>query len=231
MKRYQLFLAYYTLIATLALFIASIFFAPKPQGFLLTLFVIPISIYFWFLVSGASKHHPSDPSSQNQNRGGTKFPLIVLIILFISTFSIFAYSEITNRPQNLESESATYSQQISSLKLDLEKQNKEFSEIIARELGRINSELINIKGVQKVNVDSTVMGDTTSQVGTVTISDKKYPTVDVYLEKSISSKVVAKAEFGKTYTFIEKDQDWYLILLGAKEGFIRSQFVKEVLSE
>lgn len=235
MKRYQLFLAYYTLIATLALFIWSIFFAPKPQGFLLTLFVIPISLYFWLLVSGVSKPYPSDPSSENQNRGEkTKLPLIVLIILFISVFSVFAYSEISSRPLNSESESASAFKQISSLKLELEKQNKAFHEKheeMVGELRELKDELINIKWVQKVNEDATVMGDATSLVGTVTIKGQENQTVNVYAEKSASSKVLGKAEFGKTYTFIEKDQDWYLILLGNKEGFISSQFVKEVLYE
>jgi len=228
MKRYQLFLAYYTLIATLALFIWSIFFIQKPQGFLLTLFIIPISLYFWILVTGVSKLRPSDPSTENQNQGKrTKFPLIVLMTLFISSFSIFAYSEINSRSLNQESASAPVVKQVSSLKLELENQNKTFHEELIRELGKVKDQLINLKGVQKVTPDTGILGDATS-VGTVTIKDKQYPIVNVYKEKNISSEVIGKAEFGKTYTFIEKDQTWYLILLGEKQGYIQSEFVKEV---
>jgi uncharacterized protein YgiM (DUF1202 family) len=78
-----------------------------------------------------------------------------------------------------------------------------------------------------VTEDAGILGEVIALVGTITIKDPKNQTVNVYAEKSVSSKLIGKAEFGKNYTFLEKDQDWYLILLEEKEGFIRSQFVKE----
>jgi len=232
MMGWKLFLAYYTLITSLALFIWSIFYAQKPEGFFLTILIIPIGIYFWILVAGAAKPRSSDSSAENQKpRGGAKFPLIVLMTLFVSSFSIFVYSEIESRSLNQQSSAIQTSKQISSLRLELEKQNKVFHEETLGELGKIKNQLINLKDAQKVTEDTKILGDVTALVGTVTIKDQKNQTVNVYAEKSVSSKLVGLAEFGKNYTFLEKDQDWYLILLGAKEGFIRSLFVKEIQYE
>lgn len=229
MMGWKLFLAYYTLITSFVLFIWSIFQAPKPEGFFLTILIIPISLYFWILVSGVSKPRPSDSSPENQKpRGEAKLPLIILMTLFVSTFSIFVYSEIMNRSLNSQSSAIQTSKQISSLKLELEKQNKAFHEATLGELGKIKNQLINLKTAQKVTEDTEILGDVTTLVGTVTIKDAKNQTISVYAEKSVSSKLVGKAEFGKNYTFLENDQDWYLILLDSKEGFVRSQFVKEV---
>ena len=234
MKRYQLLLAYYTLIITVVLFFWSIFFTPKPLSFLLTLLVAPTGIYFWLLVTGTSKPQPSEAPIENQkHKGQPKFPFVVLMTLFISSFSIFIYSEITNR-SSLNSQLAvttSVAKQIGSLKLELGDQNKAFRDDMVKELKTVKNELANIKSKQKVTKEATVMGDTTLQVGTITIADKKYPTANVYQEKILSSSIVGKIEFGKTYTFIEKTPDWYLVLIGEKEGYVSNQFVKEVQYE
>lgn len=226
MKGYRLFLAYYTFITSLALFIWSIFYAPKPQNFLLTALIVPTSLYFWLLIGGVSK----PPSSTSENQGkNINFPLIVLMTLFVSSFSIFVYSTANNRSSNSELVPTSISKQIDSLKLELKNQNKVFHEETVVELSKLKNQLINLKSAQKVTENTEILGDITALAGTVTIKDKIYPTVNVYSEKSTSSAVLGKAEFGKTYTFIEKNQDWYLILIGTKEGFINSKFVKEVL--
>jgi len=71
------------------------------------------------------------------------------------------------------------------------------------------------------------MGDSTVKVGSITIVDKNTNCRCLFGKKLIL-KVVGIIEFGKTYTFIQKDADWYLLLLDGKEGFVNSQFVKEV---
>ncbi|MDP2585493.1 MAG: hypothetical protein Q8P29_01280 [Candidatus Levybacteria bacterium] len=227
MGTWKIFLAYYTFIVSLVLFIWSIFYAQKPEGFFLTLLIIPINLYFLLLIAGVGKSQSSNSPSENQGTG-SKLPQVVLMTLFVSTFSIFVYSEISSRSINSQSPaSLSVSKQINSLALDLEKQNKESYEDLIKELGKIKNQLINLKAAQKVSEDAGILGETTVLVGTITISDPKNQTITVYAEKSVSSKIVGKAEFGKNYTFLEKDQDWYLILLGVEEGFIRSQFVKE----
>lgn len=246
MKRYQLFLAFYTLITSTSLFIWSLIFAPKPQGFFLTLLIIPTSLYFWLIVLGVYKPQLADSHSENQNgKESSKLPLIILMTLFISSFSLFVYSIISSR--SLSSESVflpVVSKEISSLRQEIEKlnqndklnQNTELSEKMAKELNAVKSELADLKSGQKGIEDTSILGEEASQGGTLTIKDKKNSTVNVYEEKSLSSKIIGKAEFGKTYIFIEKNQDWYLILLtdvqknqnSEKQGFISSQFVKEV---
>lgn len=232
MKRYQLFLAYYTILASLGLFIWSIFFAQNPQGFLLTLLVIPIGIYFGLLVAGVAKSKPTDTSSENNTH--KKYPsifLIVLTTLFISSFSIFVYSAISNR--SLDAQSASLlkiSKHINGLQKTFESQNETLYKELTKDIQDVKTRLIDIKTSQKNSEEKSVLDAATAlQVGTVTIKDQKNQTVTVYQEKNSSSKTVGKAEFGTIYTFIEKDKDWYLILLGEKEGFISSQFVKEIV--
>lgn len=223
MKGYRLFLAYYTFIVSLVLFIWSIFYAPKPQGFLLTALIAPVSIYFWLLILGISKA-PSPSENQSQ---GTKFFLIFLMSLLISSVSIFIYSGFGNRSSNRDSATAPLLNEISSLKLQLENKNNSFNQKLIQELAAVKSQLENIKGTQKA-IDDPMIEDVATLTGTVTIKDKVNQTINVYSEKSTSSATIGKAEFGKNYTFIEKTENWYLILLGAREGFISSQFVKEV---
>lgn len=231
MRGWRFFLAYYTLITSLTLFIWSIFFAQKPQSFFLTLLVIPTSFYFWLLVTGVLKSHSPDSPSENQTHNQyVKYPLLVLTTLFISSFSIFIYSLINSRLIASESASLlTASQQLNSLKQELENQNKALRQELVREIQEIKNQLINIKSTQESTGDKNVLKATTTlQVGTITIKDQKNPTVNAYKDKNLSSEVIGIAEFGKTYTFIEKDQNWYLVLLGEKEGYINGEFVKEV---
>lgn len=148
--------------------------------------------------------------------------------LFISSASILAYSTVNNRSLSSNLTSLPTFKQFDSFKLELEAQNKAFREDILKEFEGLKNQLINMKTTQKITEDTEALGDTAPAVGTITIIDKRYPTVNVYAKQSSTSTVIGKAEFGQKYTFIEKNQDWYLILLETKEGFINNQFVKEI---
>ncbi len=242
MKRYQLFLAYYTLITSTSLFIWSLIFASKPQGFFLTLLIIPISLYFWLIVLGIFKPQPAKSLFINQiGEEGSKWPLIILMTLFISSFSLLVYSIISSRSPGSESVLLpAVSKEISSLRQEIEKlsPDKESSANakLAEELKAVKSKLTDLQSGQKRIEEASFSAEEASPGGTLTIKDKKNSTVNVYERKSLTSKIIGKAEFGKTYIFIEKYPDWYLVLLAdvqknqnsGGQGFISSQFVKEV---
>jgi len=229
MKGWRIFLAYYTLVVSLALFIWSLFFAQKPQGFLLTLLVVPINFYFWLLVAGFGRHSLDSSEGQSEQKY-VKYPFLVLATVFISSFSIFFYSLINSRVSSSESASLSrISQQIDSLKKELADQNKELEAKIIEKTQDLQSSIAKIESAQKIAGDKNVLEATTAlEVGTVTIKDEKNKKINVYKDKSLSSEIIGKAEFGKMYTFIEKDQNWYLILFNDKQGYIQSELVKEV---
>jgi hypothetical protein len=229
MKGWRIFLAYYTLVVSLALFIWSLFFAQKPQGFLLTLLVVPIGFYFWLLVAGFGRHSLDSSESQSEQKYA-RYPFLVLATVFISSFSIFFYSLINSRVSSSESASLSrISQQIDSLKKELADQNKELEAKIIEKTQDLQSSIAKIESAQKTAGDKNVLDATTAlEVGTVTIKDEKNKKINVYKDKSLSSEIIGKAEFGKMYTFIEKDQNWYLILFNDKQGYIQSELVKEV---
>ncbi|MBI4099385.1 hypothetical protein HY440_00080 [Candidatus Microgenomates bacterium] len=220
MKRYQLFLAYYTLAISAAIFAWSIFWGPKPQSFILAAIFIPVAIYFGLVFSG---HSTQDFDQQEQN----KIPLVILATLFISTISLLAYN-LTN-PTSADKLSAL-SSQIQSLRGDIASLNKPTADpnaSTAAEIKKIKADLTNLKLAQSgSDLTSVLSADASS--GIVTIKDSKNKTVNVYQDKSLSATISAKIEFGKTYPFIDKDPNWYLVLVSGKQGFVQSLLLKEV---
>ena len=150
MKKYQLFLAYYTLIASLSLFFWSIFWGPKPQSFFLTLVIIPISLYFWLIMTG---HHrgAGDATEDQDQRLHVRLPLIILATLFISTLSIFVYSVAYSKSLSTQSASIlSISREVAALKQELEKNNQDKElkgqfDKITSEIAAIRKDLSNIE--------------------------------------------------------------------------------------
>lgn len=62
----------------------------------------------------------------------------------------------------------------------------------------------------------------------VTISNSKWPTVDVFAEKNNSSRIVGQAIYNKSYPYTKKESGYYYIALSdTVYGWIHSQFVRE----
>ncbi|MBI4099375.1 hypothetical protein HY440_00030 [Candidatus Microgenomates bacterium] len=218
MAKYRLFLAYYTLAATVSLFAWAIIWGPKPQSLLWPLLAIPIAIYFALTFTG---HLESAPES------GSKFPLLVLAALFVSLVGVLAYT--ASLPPKTDTSAALLSE-IQSLRQEVAKlapapTGQDAS--TAAELRRIKSELGTLKSAPPSS-PSSLLTDDNSQVGIVTIKDPKTQTVNVYQDKTLSGKVIAKMEQGKTYPFIDKNPSWYLILVSSQQGYVASSAVKEV---
>lgn len=238
-------MAYYTLITSVILFFWSIFMAPKPQGFILTLLILPIALFFLLPIIKISQDEEVDHPSENKNRRQTpKLTLAILATLFISSFSLFVYTSVNAYILSPEAVSPTMVfDKINSVDKKIDDLNKTTQSYyqMSDELETIRKEIAKAQ-LEKKTSNSQVLGDLTTQVGTVTITNKSNQTISVYEKKDISSKIIGKAEFGKNYTFLEKDKDWYLIILadssngqsaettsiGGQEGYVNSQFMKEV---
>lgn len=214
--RKQLILAYYTFFVSIALFLWALFIVQKPEGFLLAFLFIPTSLYFFLSFTG--RFHPE---ATHAEKHGT-IPLVILLTLFISAVSIFVFStiETTKKPAAADTTLLQHvAKQIATLSEKLDNQNNASNTRLQKEVEKIKQQLMK-------ETDANPSAKTTATVGTITPKDMSTPAT-IYQEKSISSPVVGTAEFGKNYTYLEKDGEWYLIF-GEKEGYVSDQFVKEV---
>lgn len=244
MRKFQLILSYYSLFASMGLFIWSILLGPKPFGFLITALVIPIAIYFWIIILGLSKikavEYPKEAKSQESL---SKLSLGILFTLLISTVSLFTFSFINTQILNSEDSSDPSSKVSSRLSLmdqeieNINEKNDENFDAIMEELDDIknnssksDSESSSSTTTKKTE-DDGVLGDSDSKIGAIMLKTESSKST-VYKEKNISSDEVGKAEFGKKYTFLDKTNEWYLILFtngtDTEEGFISASSVKEV---
>ena len=66
------------------------------------------------------------------------------------------------------------------------------------------------------------------ELGFITISDGKWTKVDVFQDKSTSSKIIGQAQYGETYAYTKKEDGYYYITLSqTMSGWIHGQFVRE----
>ncbi|OGE32364.1 hypothetical protein A3C59_05210 [Candidatus Daviesbacteria bacterium RIFCSPHIGHO2_02_FULL_36_13] len=77
------------------------------------------------------------------------------------------------------------------------------------------------------------LGITKEIGGYITINDARWDDVSIYADKSYTSKIISKAEFGKAYRYTKKEPNWYLISLTAEEktGWVSSRFFKEITTD
>lgn len=210
MKKFQLLLPYYTLIVSTTLVLWAIFVNTKPESLILALLFLPCGLYFWLTAArGIKNDTPHDPKTLRT----------LFFALIISCLSSFVYAIVIGQTQITPVQTPKVKENAKQVVLDPK---------IMDELQKINTRLEKIEAGQKSSVTQEVLG-TNSQIRSVTPKDPKVPFVDVYEEKSSSSKKIGQAEFGKVYLFLEKDSNWYLIFTGGQIGYIDSTMVKETI--
>ncbi len=211
MKKFQIILAYYTLIVSTALLIWAIFVSSRPESFLVALLFIPCGIYFWATAAGIIK---ADFSKDNM----TKTVPFFLMALLASSLSALIYSGVISYSNKSQKQVKTIQTEYSSDRVTQRLDN------LTQEVEKLST-----KPVQPVPAKA-ILGQSDQKINTITLKEKPETTpVNIYKEKSTSSEVVGTAEFGKPYIFLSKDDSWYLVYENNKEGYIESSMVKEVL--
>lgn len=89
MKKYHTLLAYYSLIISTLLIVWSTIFVSKHSGYILALLILPISVYFWILVTGKLPHAHSEDSAPDSSRA--IFTFLLTIAFIIGSASIVLY--------------------------------------------------------------------------------------------------------------------------------------------
>ena len=231
MLKYLIFLYYYSLITTIALFIYSIGFAPQPSGLLLVLFLIPISVYFWLSSTQRSKKIPVPNGDATPGSGGKlSAPLIVLATLFISGFSIYTYTLLNNREAKQTPPELTKTiDALNAIMTNAQLSSSAEAQLV-KEIQNIKAKLDSRTTPGLVTPSPTKIASASAasdHIGFITIKDPKRKTVDVYQKKSSASAVVGKAEFGKEYFFTKKEDAWYFTTLTDEtEGWVSDQYMK-----
>jgi len=168
--------------------------------------------------------------------------IILITVAFLTV--LFSYSSakkfLLSRFDKIEKKQAEILQELKKNKPASLSTNQPPSSDLIEELGRLKAEVTKLKmqleeqkdilGLSKTLLTPTISLSKTETIGInfVTISDKKWQTVDVFQDKNSSSKIIGQAVYGKYYPYTKKENGYYFISLNdSLNGWIHSQFVKE----
>lgn len=227
-------LFYYCVFVATALAVYLVLFAPRPQGILLFVLFTPVPIFFWKRVvktygkGGSTFSDLASPGgSLSKKELRNLFALVLLTSVLVSASTVVAYSR-ASKPE-VESASITKSQTQSledelyetSSQVDLVQMS---NEAILRELKDLKRELTTDTITEAENTTDTtknVEKETMLKINTAS-------PIDIYEDKSYSSKVIGKSE-KSIYPYTQKVDTWYLILLpNGTEGWVSASFVTEL---
>jgi hypothetical protein len=230
--KYIVFLFYYSLIVSTAIFVWSIYKAPKPLGLLFVILILPMGLYFWTRLRGAKSRAAAHGVEGEKVKDRVGMPLllsmVVILTLLISAFSIFAYV-MYQENSGIKEKDQEVLEQIKILQED----NKKLSE----SLDEVKSSLLEVEtsssGIDQETDDfiseiSGPKGTIEPISGYVTIKDNRWKTLDIYQTNIITSATVGQAELGETYEYYKVDNNWYQIELNnGVRGWIDGRFVSE----
>lgn len=242
MKSYFKLLSFYSLLVTTGLFIASLFYIPRPENFLFLLLFFPTAVFFW--LKGPNRlDKEGSPTTTIPPQRLAFVALIILTVLFISNLTLYTYlkwgknSLKINNSEGFE-QSQTNSQALREVQELIEDlQNKEASnQSFSKDIEQLQSEIADLKSTDSLKAE--IMGIAESSISSqentllrfVTINTKKWQTLDVFKNKSSTSSVIAQIEYGKNYPFTQKEPGWYKITLPDNRlGWVKDQYLKEVI--
>ena len=248
MKNIEKFLFVYSLLITTAILFAAILFAPKPSNFMIILFLVPVVYYLWLKMV-------SDADKKDNKAFGKRAMAIVAIILItssiLSSLGIYLYSKRVTT----ETVSEKAAQKVLSDNV-LDSQDKphvqELPKDIGEELAAIKEELIKLRAEQRgisailgistspdeiegiisdlENVDGIDVSTTPKDVlGSISVRDS-YTRIDAHTEAAASSRIVGSMNKGKTYSYTNKNGNWYLIKTDqGTTGWVFASFVEEAI--
>ncbi|KKQ25046.1 MAG: hypothetical protein US40_C0004G0084 [Candidatus Roizmanbacteria bacterium GW2011_GWC2_37_13] len=169
--------------------------------------------------------------------------IIVIIIAFLTV--LFSYSSakkfLLNRFDQIEKKQAEILQELKKNRpTTISSTGQSPSSDLIQEVGRLKAEVAKLKDQVEEQDDILGLSETSLtpilslsptksvSINFVTISDRKWQSVEVYETKSSSSKIIGQAVYGKYYPYTEKENGYYFINLNDDiTGWIHSQFVKE----
>lgn len=228
------FLFYYCVFAVTGLAVYMALFAPRPEGLLLFVLFIPVPLFFWKRIfkTGAGSHAFSDLEGSGNKLSKKEFrnlfALVLTTSILISASTVVAYSKV-GTPQVKSAQ--TSRTQIESLTDELNETSSQVdlvqmsNEAILREIKDLKRELSDDTTTTK---EEDTLPDTKHTEKETMIKISSTTPIDIYEDKSYSSKVIGKSE-KSIYPYTKKVDTWYLILLpNGTEGWVSASFVTEL---
>lgn len=166
--------------------------------------------------------------------------IIITTVLFSLVLFIYLFTKnvFINRFVRLEKNQQIILSELKKIKNQTKPTPTESPFTSSQNLGKIREELAKIKN--QVEDQSEILGFETfessptatpsiNNINFVSVSDKRWLTVDVFADKNSSSKIIGQAIYGESYPYLKKENNYYYIQINNNTfGWIHSQFVKEI---
>ena len=221
MQLLKVFLFYYSLVATTILILVSFFMLPKPQNLANTVLLAPVVFLLWT--------HALNPDFFSAPKWSPKLGAIILVFLFLGTFSYFlAFKFVKYLP--IGTSGSNSSATLEDIKQSLNESNMYNNKLrtyLESEISTLKTKIDSLG-----NKDVNVLGTTPSQnqalpegvAGKITAKDANLTEIAIYEQSSQESKVVGSAQYGIVYPYYEKATDWYKI----SQGWVEARWFTEV---
>lgn len=221
MKPNNIFLFYYSLIATTILLLASFFVLPKPQNIANTILLVPVVFFLWT--------HALNPDFFSAPKWSPKLGALSIVFCLLGIFSYFLFTKFSNYlpgSSPLTSSDTALQELNQSLTLSNSK-NTEFEKQLEKEIGILSTKIDSLG-----NRDLNILGVTTpaespaplTALGQITAKDVNLTDIAIYETGSEDSKVIGAAKYGITYPYYEKKDSWYRI----DGGWVEARWFTEV---
>jgi hypothetical protein len=167
-----------------------------------------------------------------QNPTVSKFPLLILGVVIVSNLLGFGliYHRLTvpqSTPQDPSSTSPSTSTD-NSITTRLAQVESDLAAL--RSESRLLKQVLGTSTSTDTSLSSTLPDISLAATQSITISDPKFPTIEVFELPLASSKVVSRLDFGKSYPFTSRQGEWYhLQLPDGLFGWVNAQLVKPTL--
>jgi hypothetical protein len=210
MKPGNILLFYYSLIATTILLLASFFILPKPQNIANTILLAPVVFFLWT--------HALNPDFFSKPVWSPKFGAITIVLCLLGIFSYFLFTKYSPGVSSGNPNLSEIKQSLNQSSAD----EKDFRNKLETEISQLKTKIDTLG-----NRDLTVLGTTSlpesstppmDAIGQITVKDANLTAVAVYETASQDAKVTGSAEYGVSYPFYEKANDWYKVSLGFVEA-------------
>lgn len=218
MRKFEKFLFFYGIVTITILFISFGLTYPKPINFISVALLLPIIFYFWLKLTG--------PEATTSGIWSVRFLAVITILSIIGIYThVIAGRMDTNY--------------VDALKTQLSQAEKKNEELL-KSNNTIQNQL-NSKKDEQLPTTSDVKGESISDLifetptpentnPTHRITGKAgVTTINVHSSASTSSPSIGTLDGNVKYPYIEKQQDWYKIVLsGTTTGWVNISQIQEL---
>lgn len=219
MKPNNVFLFYYSLVATTILLLASFFILPRPQNIANTILLAPVVFFLWT--------HALNPDFFTVPRWSPKLGAISLVFCILGIFAYFLSTKFSNYLPNI-SPLTSSDPTLQDLKQSFTQSSMsdiELRNYLEKEIASLSSKIDSLgkKDLNILGLNSPPEDSTPPAIGQITAKDENLTDIAIYEGASQDSKVVGSAKYGVTYSFYEKNESWYKIT----EGWVEARWFME----